>query len=180
MSSIISISISLQTPNFIILFYGPQRIRSFLISTQGANRLFNESGSSYFNNKNPTSTISTSSHGCSQKLDKNSKQNRWMWFYTLHSIPLFPKSLELPLSSRYSLLKMTTLHTHIKTPKLSKMMLPQQPILKSLIHLSFPLCWSLKMKMLDLLISSWRSWHIGRSSIKMYERKKFRSTSTPN
>jgi hypothetical protein len=104
------------------------------------------SGNSYFNNKNPTSAIPTSLHGYFQKLDKDSKHNRWMWFYTLHNIPLFPKSLELPLSNRYSLLRMTTLHTHIKTPKLSKMMLRQQPLLKSLTHSSFLLCWSLKWK----------------------------------
>ncbi len=47
-----------------------------LISSQGANWLLNESGSSYFNNRNPTSTLSTSSHGSSQKLDKDSKHNR--------------------------------------------------------------------------------------------------------
>ncbi len=134
-----------------------------LISSQGANWLLNESGSSYFNNRNPTSTLSTSSHGSFQKLDKDSKHNRWMWSSTLHSIPLFPKSLELSLSNMYFLLKMTPLHTHIKTPKLSEMMLPQQPLLKYLIHSSFPLCWSLKMKMLNLLIYSWHSWHNGRS-----------------
>lgn len=49
----------------------------------------------------------------------------------LNSIPLFPKSPNLPLSSKYFLLRMTRLHIHIKTPKLSKTMMAQQPFLKS-------------------------------------------------
>jgi hypothetical protein len=124
--------------------------------------------------------ISTSSHGSFQKLDKDLEHNRWLWSYTLHSIPLFPKSLELTLPNRYPLLKKTTLHIHIKTSKLSKIALPQQPLLKSLIYSSFPLCWSLKMKMLDLLISSWHFLHNVRSSVRIHENKKFRSTFAHN
>jgi hypothetical protein len=62
-----------------------------------------------------------------------------------HSIPLFPKSRNLPLSNKYSLFRMTTVHIHIKTPKLSKMMMAQQPFLKSWSHSSFPL-FSLRCK----------------------------------
>jgi len=43
----------------------------FLISSRGVNWLFYESGNSYTNNRNPTNTNLTSSHGSFQRLDKD-------------------------------------------------------------------------------------------------------------
>ncbi len=67
---------SLQTSNFIILVYGFQGIRSLLISFQKTNWLLNQSGNSYFNNRNLTSAIPTSLHGSFHKLDRGLEQNR--------------------------------------------------------------------------------------------------------
>jgi hypothetical protein len=115
-----------------------------MISSWGVNWLFDGSGNSYPNNKDLTYTNLTSSHGSSQRLDKDLGHMWWLRSITLSNIPLFPKSPKLPLSNRYSLLKMNTLHIQHKTFRLSKMVLPQQSLLKSLTHSSSRLCWSLK------------------------------------
>jgi hypothetical protein len=50
----------------------------FLISSLGVNELINGSDSPYPNNKNLTDINLITSHGSSQTLDKNSKQNQWV------------------------------------------------------------------------------------------------------
>jgi hypothetical protein len=107
-TNIISTSKSLQTPNFIILFLWTTRDHIFFWFPLKESTGCLMSGVVHTPTiEIPYSIILTSSHGFFQRLDINSIQKQRMWFITLPSIPLFPKSPELPLCNKYSLLKWT-------------------------------------------------------------------------
>ncbi len=91
------IHIFIDTKFYFLIYMDHKGSNSLLISSQGINWLLNESGNSYFNNRIPIDTTLTSSHGFSQKLDRNLRQKRWMWSITL---PISPCS-QNPWSSHY-------------------------------------------------------------------------------
>ncbi len=73
--------------------------------------------------------------------------------------------MELPLSSRYSFVRMNTLHIQLKIPKPSNKELPKQLLQKSLTHSSSPLCWSLKKnhaRPLNLFLTLLAQWKFKR------------------
>jgi len=85
--------------------------------------------------------------------------------------PLVPKSLELPLYHRYSLLKVNHItRPHRNPQKLTKMMATTTSAHE--IIDSFIISYDLvpKMQTLDLLFPSWRSWHNEKSSSRFKRR----------
>jgi hypothetical protein len=73
-----------------------KELDSFLISSQGVNWLLNESGNSYFNNKNPTDTILTSSHDSSHKPGQRFKIEVMSVIYYTSQYPFIPKTPGVP------------------------------------------------------------------------------------
>ncbi len=108
--------------NFVILVLWTSRDQTSLDFLSRSQLVVDECGSSSFNNRNPTNATPTSSCIFS-KVGQRSKIGQVDVIVYTSQYPLVPKSLDLPLYHRYSLLRIDHItHSHRNPQKLTKMM----------------------------------------------------------